>query len=39
MTISENIMLIYSDSKTLKLFEALIASDDDYGCPKCTIKS
>ena len=39
MTINENIMLIHSDSKTLKLFEALIASDDDYGCPKCTIKS
>ena len=39
MTIDGNIMLIHSDSKTLKLFESLIASDDDYGCPKCTIKS
>jgi len=39
MTIDGNIMIIHSDSKTLKLFEALIASDDDYGCPKCTIKS
>lgn len=39
MTINENIMLIHSDSKSLRLFEALIASDDDYGCPKCTIKS
>jgi hypothetical protein len=39
MTINGNIMLIHSDSKTLKLFEALIANDDDYGCPKCSIKS
>ena len=39
MTINENIMLIHSDSETLKLFESLIGSDDDWGCPKCTIKS
>jgi hypothetical protein len=39
MTINENIMLIHSDNKSLKIFEALISNDDDYGCPKCTIKS
>lgn len=30
-------MLIHSDSKTLKLFEALIASDDDYGFNPVTL--
>lgn len=39
MVIDENKMLIYSDAKSLKLFQALIANDDDYGCPVCTIKN
>jgi len=38
MTIDGNIMRIHSNLKSLELFKALIANDDDYGCPKCSIK-